>query len=118
VPSENPVASVTLECENNMRDSVLSGEEFDRLIAGAPKHLSPILLMVYHTGMCKSRLLKLTWEWVDLKVGIIRLRPEDSKTGARRIIPLTKELSETLKNASNLPGCGRASGSLWVHLRR
>jgi integrase len=100
VPAENPVASVSLERENNTRDRVLSREEFDRLMAVAPMHLRPILLTAYHTGMRKSEILKLTWDRVDLKAGIIRLRPEDTKTEEGRIIPLTKELSETLKGAT------------------
>ena len=100
VPAENPVTSVSLERENNTRDRVLSREEFDRLMAVAPMHLRPILLTAYHTGMRKSEILKLTWDGVDLKAGIIRLRPEDTKTEEGRIIPLTKELSETLKGAT------------------
>jgi integrase len=100
VPPENPVASVSLERENNTRDRVLSREEFDRLVAVAPMHLKPILLTAYHTGMRKSEILKLTWDRVDLKAGIIRLRPEDTKNEEWRIIPMTKELSETLRNAT------------------
>jgi integrase len=79
---------------------VLSRDEFDRLMAVAPTHLRPILLTAYHTGMRKSEILKLTWDRVDLNAGVIRLRPEDTKTEEGRIIPLTKELSEMLKNAT------------------
>jgi integrase len=100
VPPENPVASVGLERENNTRDRVLSREEFDRLTGASPTHLKPILLIAYHTGMRKSEILNLAWDRVDLKTGVIRLRPEDTKTQEGRVIPLTKELSETLKNAT------------------
>jgi integrase len=100
VPAENPVTSVSLARESNTRDRVLSREEFDHLMAVAPTHLKPILLTAYHTGMRKSEILRLTWDRVDLKAGMIRLRPEDTKTEEGRIIPLTKELSETLKNAT------------------
>jgi integrase len=100
VPRENPVTSVSLERENNTRDRVLSREEFDHFMAAAPRHLRPILLTAYYTGMRKSEILKLTWDRVDLRAGVIRLRPEDTKTKEGRIIPLTKELSETLKNAT------------------
>jgi hypothetical protein len=37
---------------------------------------------------------------MDLKVGVIRLRPEDTKTQEGRVIPLTKELSEAVNNAT------------------
>jgi integrase len=62
VTAENPVASVSLERENNNRDRVLSREEFDRFLDAAPMHLSPILLTAYHTGMRKSEILNLTWD--------------------------------------------------------
>jgi integrase len=100
IPAENPVASVTLARENNTRDRVLSREEFDRLVAVAPMHLKPILLTAYHTGMRKSEILMLTWDRVDVKAGVIRLRPEDTKTQEGRTIPLTKELSEMFRNAT------------------
>jgi hypothetical protein len=54
VPSENPVAAVSLDRESNIRDRVLSREEFDRLIGVAPLHLKPMLLTAYHTGMRKG----------------------------------------------------------------
>jgi integrase len=100
IPAENPVASVTLERENNTRDRVLSREGFDRLMDAAPTHLRPILLTAYHTGMRKSEILNLTWDRVDFKTSLIRLRPEDTKTQEGRMIPMTKELSEALKNAT------------------
>jgi integrase len=100
VPSDNPVASVTLEREHNTRDRVLSREEFDRLMAVAPTHLKPILLSAYQTGMRKGEILNLTWDRVDLKKGVIRLRPEDTKTEEGRRIPMTKELSEMLRSAT------------------
>jgi hypothetical protein len=37
---------------------------------------------------------------VGLKAGVIRLRPKDTKTRAGRTIPLTKKLSEALRNAT------------------
>jgi hypothetical protein len=39
----------------------------------------------------------LTWDWVELRAGLIRLCLEDTKTQAGRIIPLTKELTQMLQ---------------------
>jgi integrase len=100
VPATNPAAMVSLDREHNERDRVLSYEEFDRLMAAAPTHLRPILLTAYQTGMRKGEILGLTWDRVDLKAGLIRLRPEDTKTEEGRIIPLTKELSALLKSST------------------
>jgi integrase len=50
--------------------------------------------------MHKGEILNLTWDRVDLKAVLLRLRPEDTKTREGRTIPLTKELSEMLRNAT------------------
>ncbi len=100
VPNSNPVASISLERENNERDRVLSRDEFDQLMAVAPGHLKPILLTAYHTGMRRGEILGLTWDRVDLKASVIRLRPEDTKTQEGRVIPLTKELTHILQQST------------------
>jgi len=76
----NPVARVSLERETNERDRVFSTSEFQVLVDAAPAHLKPILLTAYHTGMRKGEILGLTWDRMDLKADMIRLRPEDTKT--------------------------------------
>jgi integrase len=100
VPATNPMAMVSLDRENNERDRVLSREEFEQLLAVAPVHLKTILLAAYYTGMRRGELLKLTWDRMDLKAGVIRLRPEDTKTQEGRIIPLTKELTQMLQQST------------------
>jgi hypothetical protein len=97
VPQDNHMASINMDRENNERNRVFSKEEFDRLLAVTPAHLEPILLTAFHTGMRRGELLKLTWDRVDLKAGMIRLRPESTKTQEGRIIPLTKELTQMLQ---------------------
>jgi integrase len=118
-PRENPAAMVSLDREHNERDRVLNYEEFNRLMAAAPTHLRPIQLMAYQTGMRKGEISGLTWDRVDLKAGVIRLKDTDTKTGEGRIIPLTKELSEMLRNATIYLGvpyiftyAGRRIGSM------
>ena len=97
VPQDSPMASINIDHENNERNRVFSKEGFDRLLAVAPAHLKPILLTALYTGMRRGELLKLTWDRVDLKAGMIRLRPENTKTQEARIIPLTKELTQMLQ---------------------
>lgn len=83
--------------ENNVRDRVLSHEEFERLISHCPPHITGIVIMAYYTGMRKSEILKLRWDRVDLKKGFIRLRPEDTKTKDGRAVPIHPEIMEILK---------------------
>ncbi len=47
--------------------------------------------------MRRGEILKLTWDRVDLKAGLIRLKEADTKTGEPRSIPIGQELSEVLR---------------------
>ena len=94
----NPVSLVKFDKENNARDRVLSAEEFEGLQRHSSPHLQAINLMAYHTGMRRGEILNLTWDRVDLKAGLIRLKAEDTKTDEARFVPLTADLTTQLKD--------------------
>jgi integrase len=54
--------------------------------------------MAYQTGMRSSEILKLTWNRIDLKGGLVRLKAEDTKTDDARLVPLTADLTTLLKD--------------------
>jgi integrase len=96
VPTENPVSAVEFLEEHNIRDRVLTPEEFARMLEILPDYLKPVLQCAYHTGMRKGEILGLTWDRVDLKAGFIRLKGIDTKTGEARSIPIGRELRQVL----------------------
>jgi integrase len=98
LPSENPVSSVKFLEEHNIRDRVLTAEEFQRMLDSSPGYLKPILYCAYHTGMRRGEILELTWDRVDLKAGFIRLKNTDTKTDTARIIPIGRELREVFRH--------------------
>jgi integrase len=101
----NPCQGVKMLRENNERDRVLSPEEYARLLAHCPAHLTPIVKLAYHTGMRQGEILSLTWGQVDLKEGFIKLGPQDTKTNEARDVPLNRELIEMFKAMPcGLPG--------------
>src|SRR5258708_35765001 len=61
-----------------------------------PDDIKPFCCVAYLTGMRRGELLALTWNRVDLRTGIIRLRAEDCKNGKPRTIQLPTEARETL----------------------
>lgn len=89
----NPACDVTMPDPHNERDRVLTAEEWARLFAEAAPHLKPILLVAYHLGQRYSEIVKLTWDRVDLKRGMIRLRAFDTKSKQPRQVPITPELT-------------------------
>jgi integrase len=76
---KNPCWKVTMLKEDNKRDRVLSGEEFNRLLAELPAYLKPIITLGYYTGMRRGEILKLTWKKVNMQEGYLDLEPEDTK---------------------------------------
>jgi len=101
----NPVKGVKLEKENNIRDKVLSFKEYEALLAQCPTYLKPIVQLAYHTGMRKGEILTLCWEQVYLKEGVIRLKPENTKTNEGRSVYLDREMVEMFRAMPrSLPG--------------
>jgi integrase len=82
--------------EHNIRDRILSPEEFENLLACCPPHTARVVLMGYYTAMRKSEILNLKWDNLDLKNGFIRLSGLMTKTGEGRVIPLHGRVLEML----------------------
>ncbi|WP_197740502.1 site-specific integrase [Desulfosarcina widdelii] len=87
----------TLKPGSDIRDRILSKDEFKALLAKAPRHLRPILATGYYTGMRRGEILGLTWDRVDLKGRAIRLTADMTKDGEARTIPICDALHDELK---------------------
>jgi integrase len=94
--------------EHNIRDRVLTPEEFARMLEISPGYLQPVLQCSYHTRMRKGKMLGLTWDRVDLKAGFIRLKGIDTKISEARSIPIGRELRQVLQS---LPLAGDSQGN-------
>jgi integrase len=96
---KNPMRGVKLLPENNERDRVLSPEEWEKYKSHCPPWYLPIAIAAYRTAMRKGEIINLSISRVDLNEGFIRLKPEDTKTGFGRSIPIHSELMGVLKDA-------------------
>jgi integrase len=105
MPATNPMVMVSLEREHNERDRVLSAEEFRRLHEVAALWLQPMLLVAYYTGMREGEIRSLRWNQIDLKADTIGLKPGDTKTEERRLVPLNQTLTSALKTATRYVRC-------------
>jgi integrase len=87
-----------LKRNSNVRDRILTLDEFNTLMENLPRHTRAILATGFYTGMRRNEILKLRWSQVDLKNRIIRLEAEDTKDNEPRVIPVCDELYEILKS--------------------
>jgi integrase len=103
----NPVEGVRMFRETS-RNRTLTPEEYQRLLENCSSHYQPVVQVAYVTGMRRGELTALRWDQVDLKEGVITLKPEDTKTNEAREIPLDEDLKDLFRK---IP---RALGSPYV----
>lgn len=91
----------TVKRGSDVRDRILSKQEFESLITHAKDHTKAIITTAYYTGMRKGEILSLTWDKVNLVKRMIRLEPEDTKDREARNIPICDELYKVLASMPN-----------------
>jgi len=93
----NPVANAKLLRKPNVRRVVLDEAAFQRLFEASEESLKPILLVAFDTGMRQREILDLRWEQVELREGVIRLAPQDTKGEESRLVVLTHRVRSVLE---------------------
>ena len=78
--------------ESNTRKGFFEYKDFVSLRNALPTYLQPVVTFAYHTGWRRSEILNLTWDKVDLKEGIVRLDPGETKNNEGRTLYLNEEL--------------------------
>jgi len=110
----NPIAHVKRLPENNVRDVVVTEEQFKELCEHADDHLRPILVTAYDTGMRLGEILALKWPQVNLRQKRIQLGQKDTKTKEPRTIVLTDRVKEAL---DDLPRSIRKDDYVFINNR-
>jgi integrase len=85
----------------DVRDRILSTDEFNALKKHSSNHIHSIIMTGYYTGMRKGEIVGLTWDKVKLQNRMIHLKPEDTKDKERRNVPICDELYEMLVSLPN-----------------
>ena len=99
---KNPVQKVRFLRQSEPRERILAEAEEGKLLESSSEHVMPVIIMALHTGMRKSEIANLRWDHVDLENREIEVIK--TKSGRKRIIPISKDLYEVLtriKNPSN-----------------
>ena len=96
-PKVTRAPRITKLSENNVRKGFFEHHEYQALLAALPRHLKPIVTFAYYTGCRRNEILSLQWNQIDLAKNIVRLEPGTTKNGEARQIPLTADLTATLR---------------------
>jgi len=83
--------------ESNTRKGFFEHQDFLALRDTLPEYLRPVVTFAYYTGWRRREILNLTWDKVDLKAGIVRLDPGETKNDDGRTIYLNTELAQEMR---------------------
>ncbi len=93
---ENPVRNVRFLRQPEPKERILTEDEEERLLEASSEHLKPIIIAALQTGMRKAEVANLRWDQVDMRskeIEVVR-----TKSGKKRIIPISEDLFEELKS--------------------
>ncbi|MGQ0722179.1 MAG: tyrosine-type recombinase/integrase [Candidatus Eiseniibacteriota bacterium] len=83
--------------ENNARQGFFEPPEFEAVVAALPAYLKDFTRFAYLIGWRKGEIISLRWSDVDRDARAIRLRPEASKNGKGRVVPLDRDLGALIE---------------------
>jgi integrase len=92
------VPYIEFQKEPPARKGFLERKDFERLIKVLPTHLRPLVTFLYWCGCRIGETLQIEWSQVDLDARQIRLEPEQTKGDEGRIVPLSSELVNMLRD--------------------
>ena len=93
-PKVNRVPYIPLLKENNVKKGFFEHAEFLALRDELPGYLKGFVTFGYKTGWRLSEVAGLTWSQVDLRQGVVRLEPGETKNNQGRTVYLDDELQE------------------------
>ena len=106
-PKVSMIPYIPMLKESNVRKGFFEQAEYLAVKEALPEDLRPIVAFAYHSGWRKSEILGLTWGKVDLREGIVRLDPGETKNEEGRTLYLNDGLLEEMQklHANRQLGC-------------
>lgn len=102
----NPCARVRKGKESAGRVRYLTDDERTRLISACKESRNPLLypafILALSTGARQAELMNLRWNQVDFPRSTIVLRDGETKNGAGRVLPLTGEAFDLLRDLNKV----------------
>ena len=95
--SANRVPTINLYRENNVRQGLVSHEDYLALLAQLPDPINDAVTLGYLSGWRRAEVLGLTWPEVDRIRGLITLPAERSENREPRELPLSPALAALIE---------------------
>jgi hypothetical protein len=103
----NPVRLVkSLSCKSGEREVYLSFQDVNRIAERVPEWFKSIIWTAYYTGMRRGELIGLIRKQVNLTSRIINLKPDQTKEGHPKRIPIHTKLLPVLSNVYKITSLG------------
>lgn len=96
-PKVSHVPYIPMLKENNIRKGFIEHEDYLVLHNALSEYLKPVLTFAYFSGWRKSEITNLKWNQVNLRDGIVRLEPGETKNSEGRTLYMEPELLDLLK---------------------
>ncbi len=96
-PKVGQVPYIPMLKESNTRKGFFEHKDFVALRSALPAYLRPVVTFAYFTGWRRAEILNLTWDKVELREGIVRLDPGETKNNEGRTLYLNDELLKELQ---------------------
>jgi len=104
---DNPVRSLKrLSVKSGEREVYLSFEDVNRIAQHCPDWFKSIIWTAYYTGMRRGELIGLIRKQVNLTSRIINLKPDQTKEGHPKRIPIHTKLLPVLSNVYKITSLG------------
>ena len=94
----NPVGRIKQLEENNIRERVLSQDEFNQLLKNCNGEMKGLVLIAYYLPMRQAEILNLTWDEIDFKNTFIRFGASRTKNKTVRSIPMNPKIKAYFQN--------------------
>ncbi|MBI4584176.1 MAG: site-specific integrase [Planctomycetes bacterium] len=108
------VPHIAMLKENNVRTGFVNKPDLDRIAELLPQPLADFARFAFLTAWRRGEIASLEWRDVELAGGVIRVRPENSKSGHAKLIALEGELREVIQRRSQDRPYETASGEIML----
>lgn len=91
---ESPMVGVERVRPHKHQPRILRLHELQRMFATCPEEHRPFLTVLALTGLRKSELFRMRWDWCDFDAQVLRIR--EAKTGSQEL-PMSKRVKAALE---------------------